>query len=223
MKENIEIEDNQEIEDNENKKIINISSLQLKNIKGNNDIKDNFFDLQLVDNNLNQIRKHKEKQRIKRVVTETIKWNFTPEELEYSNQLKILNSLELININSKNIKDKSQSLIYSQIKIKLRSYKEQDIKKNIYDYNKFITFEFIISKLKQCSMICFYCKQSVNILYEYVREPRQWTVERINNHYGHNNDNVEIACLTCNVRRKTMYFERYISTKQLCGNIIKME
>ena len=217
MKISIELEDI-ESEDNENKKIINISSLQLKNIKRND--KDS-FDNDDFDND--QIRKHKEKQRIKRVVTETIKWNFTTEELEYSNQLKLLNSLELININSKNIKDKSQSLIYSQIKIKLRSYKEQDIKKNIYDRNKFITFDFIIYKLKQCLMICFYCKQPINILYEYVREPRQWTVERINNEYGHNHDNIEIACLSCNVRRKTMYFERYISTKQLCGNIIKME
>lgn len=216
MKDSIEPEC--EIDSDENKKIINLSSLQLKNIKRNGFDDDGFN-----EDDFDQMRKHKEKQRMKRVVTETIKWNFTPEELEYSNQFKILNSLELMNMNSKINKDKSQSLIYSQIKIKLRSYKDQDMKKNIYDRNKFITFEFIVSKLKQCSMICFYCKQTVNILYEYVREPRQWTVERMNNDYGHNHDNVEIACLSCNVRRKTMYFERYISTKQLCGDIIKME
>ena len=87
MKNSIELEDI-ESEDNENKKIINISSLQLKNIKRND--KDS-FDNDDFDND--QIRKHKEKQRIKRVVTETIKWNFTTEELEYSNQLKLLNSL----------------------------------------------------------------------------------------------------------------------------------
>jgi len=37
----------------------------------------------------------------------------------------------------------------------------------------------------------------------------QWTLERINNDFGHNNDNVVIACLQCNVERRTMYQGRY--------------
>ena len=59
----------------------------------------------------------------------------------------------------------------------------------------------------------------VEILYEKVREPKQWTLDRIDNRYGHNKENVLIACLDCNVRRKTMYHERYAFTKQL--NIVK--
>ena len=66
---------------------------------------------------------------------------------------------------------------------------------------------------------CFYCKENVNVLYEYVREPKQWTLERLDNKFGHNTDNVVIACLSCNLRRKTMYHERFLFTKQL--NIIK--
>ena len=54
------------------------------------------------------------------------------------------------------------------------------------------------------------------MIYEEVRDPKQWTLERIDNTRGHNSDNVEIACLTCNLRRRTMYHERYILTKQMC-------
>jgi hypothetical protein len=68
---------------------------------------------------------------------------------------------------------------------------------------------------------CFYCKEYVNIIYEPIREPKQWSLERIDNTYGHNVDNVTIACLSCNIRRRTMYHERYVFTKQL--SIIKTE
>jgi len=61
----------------------------------------------------------------------------------------------------------------------------------------------------------------VHILYENVREPLQWTLERIDNDFGHNKNNVEIACLNCNLRRRTMYHERYLFTKEL--SIVKKQ
>ena len=48
-----------------------------------------------------------------------------------------------------------------------------------------------------------------------MREEKQWSVERIDNNFGHNKENVTIACLECNLRRKTMYHERFKFTKQL--------
>ena len=59
-------------------------------------------------------------------------------------------------------------------------------------------------------------------MYEYVREPKQWTLERMNNSFGHNRDNVVIACLSCNIRRRTMASERYVLTKEL-GKIVKLD
>jgi hypothetical protein len=44
-------------------------------------------------------------------------------------------------------------------------------------------------------------------------------VERIDNSIGHNRTNIVIACLDCNLHRRTMYYERYVFTKQL--NIVK--
>jgi len=52
-------------------------------------------------------------------------------------------------------------------------------------------------------------------LYEYVRDPKQWTLERKDNSLGHTNDNVVLACLNCNIKRKCMHMERYEMTKLL--------
>lgn len=54
-----------------------------------------------------------------------------------------------------------------------------------------------------------------------LEKPKQWTLDRIDNDIGHYSDNVVIACLSCNLHRKTMYHERFLFTKQL--NIIKKE
>lgn len=159
---------------------------------------------------------HKKKKN-KRVVTKTDKWIFTEDELKHSNQCMLLLSI----MENKDTKETTEQFITSQIKQKLRGYKEQDLNKNRYHETDFITLSGVLQKLKDCNLMCYYCKCPVSILYEYVREPTQWTIERINNIMGHNYDNVEIACLSCNIRRKTMYFERYLMTKQLCQNFVK--
>ena len=96
----------------------------------------------------------------------------------------------------------------------------QDIQKKKYDDDKFVDFQFVISLLVDKKLSCFYCKESVYLFYNYVRENKQWTLERIYNERGHNTDNVEIACLNCNLRRRTMYHERYLFTKQL--SVVKL-
>lgn len=164
-----------------------------------------------------------EQQRSKRIITETKQWNFTKDEITYENQYRLLENLHTTTGTPTPTRDKSNStIILSQIKNKLRSYKEQDSKKTIYDPLKFVSLPFVLDKLKTCNMKCFYCNRFVHLLYEYVREPTQWTIERIDNKFGHNCDNVEIACLTCNLRRRTMYYERYLTTKQLCKKIVKV-
>ena len=167
------------------------------------------------------------KERSKRVITETKRWTFTKEELDYNIQLGVLNTLvSLINTTPEDEKlslTPAQMMVYSQIKTKLRSYKEQDAKKHKHDPFKFVTPVFILNKLKECSMICFYCKEFTHILYEHVRDPKQWTIERLDNTFGHNCDNVVIACLSCNLRRRTTNFERYLTTKKLCAGVIKLE
>jgi hypothetical protein len=52
-------------------------------------------------------------------------------------------------------------------------------------------------------------------MYETVREKRQWTLDRINNDIGHNNDNVVICCLECNLKRGRLNDEKFKFTKQM--------
>jgi hypothetical protein len=148
----------------------------------------------------------------KRVVTGTDKWI---ESIEPEEQIRFIEQ-----ILGENIVDKKPcELILQQIAQKIGGYKSQDMHKNLFSESEFITFIQVLELMKKCGNKCFYCKKTVQVLYENVREPMQWTLERVDNHFGHNNGNVEIACLNCNLRRRTMYHERYMFTKEL--NIIK--
>lgn len=114
-----------------------------------------------------------------------------------------------------------QEEIRRQINYKINSYKGQDVKKGLFLETDFVHYEYVLNLLIEKQLKCFYCLEDVLLLYNYVRENKQWTLERIDNKIGHNRGNVEIACLLCNLRRRTMYHERYVFTKQLC--VVKMD
>ena len=144
----------------------------------------------------------KEKERTKRQVTSTSKWTFSQIEL-CENQSTLLSE------------PSKQPFIYQQIKNKLSSYRSQDIEKKLLDDENLADLSGVLQKMKDCRLTCFYCKEPVQVLYENVREPKQWTLERIDNKQGHIITNVEIACLSCNLRRRTMKYERYVLTKNI--------
>lgn len=146
--------------------------------------------------------KSKKKER---VIIEKENWTFEDHYYDASNQYLLF---DITN-------DEFYNKVLCGIKNKIHSYKQQDKIKKIYDKQKIITVQQVMFLLNQCQHICYYCKECVCVLYKNVREPKQWTLERINNDYGHNHDNVVISCLSCNVRRRTMYHERYVFTKQL--------
>ena len=160
-------------------------------------------DIKIIEPPIEKQKTIKAKEKAKRKITTTNKWKFTEEELNFENHYNILND-----------SSKTQ-FINQQIKNKLSSYRSQDIEKDKYDLEKFADLSHVLHKMEECKMKCFYCKESVSLLYENVREPKQWTLERIDNKMGHNNDNVEIACLSCNLRRRTIHYERYILTKNI--------
>lgn len=155
-----------------------------------------------------------EKPKKKRVVTQTIDWEKAVEELE-----KIENIEEIIDIDEQT---KSCKIILQQIKRKISGYLGQDREKDLIDKEKFVNTQDVISLFKTSKMICYYCKERTEIMYEFVREPKQWTLERLDNSFGHNRDNVVISCLSCNLRRRTMAKERYLQTKAM-SKIIKID
>jgi hypothetical protein len=154
----------------------------------------------------------------KRKVTE--KWNFDTLAI---NQFESLCSLVLEpeENSNKNISNVFRTEIRRQIHYKLHSYRSQDVKKSLLDESQFVNYEYVIELLREKQLKCFYCKETVLLMYDAVRDSKQWTLDRMDNSMGHNRGNVEIACLICNLRRRTMYHERYVFTKQV-GNIKKI-
>lgn len=155
-------------------------------------------------------------------------WEFSEEAMTNANQwrtLCLLNSITDTDTDTDTIgiidTDKEMiTQIRRQIQYKINGYKGQDIKKSLYDPTLFINYDYVVSLLHQKELRCFYCKEQTRLLYNAVREAKQWTLDRIDNSVGHNRGNVEIACLICNLRRRTMYHERYVFTKQL--NLVRL-
>jgi hypothetical protein len=153
------------------------------------------------------------KEKSKRVITNHNSWQT---DLSFETQYRILNEVKT----QYNSSDPYHKFFISQIKRKINGYIYQDEKKDKLSRDLFIDLSNVLQKLLDSNMECYYCKKKIKVLYEYVREEDQWTLERIDNKEGHNTNNVEIACLSCNLRRRTMYHERYIFTKQM--NIMKI-
>ena len=152
------------------------------------------------------------KEKSKRVVVES--WTFTENDLDFENIIKVLKIVEKKEFENTEYKNICKCVI-QQLNQKINGYKSQDIAKKILDLEKLVDLDTVIQLLLQCNLQCFYCKNRVKVLYEHVREPLQWTLDRIDNDFGHNKGNLEIACLSCNLRRRTMYADRYVFTKQL--------
>lgn len=159
--------------------------------------------------------KLKSQEPKKRIITTTKRWDFQPTEQTLEYQLTLLNELrEWWNAPYGN-PVKHIQLIKQLIHSKWYGYRTQDLEKNLYCVDDFITETEMVDLLIDSRLLCFYCRKEVQLLYEHVRETLQWSIERIDNKKGHNRGNVVIACLGCNLRRKTMYYERFRATKQM--------
>lgn len=108
--------------------------------------------------------------------------------------------------------------LYKQCSYKRSGYIQQDRRKKMTTENV-VSICDIATKLIESNLQCYYCTNTTTIFYKDVRDPKQWTLDRLDNTFGHTKDNVVICCLSCNIGRKTMYKERYLFTKQL--NITK--
>ena len=122
--------------------------------------------------------------------------------------------IEFINKLFQNIEFDEKKICISEIKTKLNSYKNQDIQKKR-SIDNIINFAEIIEKLVSSQLRCFYCRENMKIVFENVREPTQWTLDRLNNYYAHNNNNVVICCLKCNLQRRRQNHKGFKFSKQL--------
>jgi 5-methylcytosine-specific restriction endonuclease McrA len=128
----------------------------------------------------------------------------------YDDQINLIHNLKNNLIKTHLFQD-----AFSSINKKISSYKQQDLIKNVYMIDDFVNFDFVINLLENNNLKCCYCSTDIYILYEFVRDNKQWTLDRIDNDKGHNKDNVVIACLECNLKRRKTNKDAFMFTKQL--------
>ena len=156
--------------------------------------------------NIDKIHQIKEPERKK-----TMKWKLDETYYTYEEQIRIINMLYL----EENTKSEPGLLTKREISNKLTGYKNQDKQNNILDLNYIISLGDVIEKLMACKLKCFYCRENCELLYKNTFSKKQWTLDRIDNNYGHNHDNVVICCLECNVKRGDMDSERFKRGKEI--------
>ena len=184
----------------------------MSNIEDNNNEKYDIKKIIIIDeslknNNTKKITCKKEKKM--RVETKT--WGLNEAELSHQIQLDILKNI----LDNTLKKDKYLLMLTSHVKTKICSYKQQDILKNKFEEEKLVKFEEVIQLLQKCEMKCHYCSEQIFILYEIVREMKQWTLDRVNNNIGHNSGNLVIACLECNLKRRRTNKDAFMFTKNM--------
>ena len=162
----------------------------------------------------------------KRIITETAKWHdYLDENLDVEPQWSMLIALSQeynipiettdISYNSLDVSPEKIVFLKNEIQRKIHGYRSQDVKKNKHDPEHFISLEYVLERIVERELNCFYCQGPVKIWYEISRDPLQWTLERIDNKIGHNVGNIEIACLQCNLKRRCMHHERYLKTQAM--------
>jgi hypothetical protein len=132
--------------------------------------------------------------------------------LDHPYQLDMLRRLYIIGAD---YSEPNASLFLNELNHKIQGYKGQDIKKEIHTASTLIELDHVLEKLVASGLTCCYCSKPILVLYKNVREPTQWTLDRIDNALGHTNENTCISCLKCNLQRRVMAIDKFTFTKKL--------
>lgn len=151
-------------------------------------------------------------QKERKMRVETQFWGLNDEELSHNKQLNDLMDPYFIKNEDKNA---YISKLIGHIKHKISGYRHQDVLKKKLDVGEFVSFEETVNLLKLSNLKCCYCSENVYILYEYVREMKQWSLDRIDNNMGHNRGNLVVACLECNLKRRRTNKDAFMFTKNM--------
>jgi RNase P subunit RPR2 len=164
-------------------------------------LSDKLSDNKLLNNN----------NKVKAQRSRTMKWTIDDAFFNYDKQLEVLRRLIADDITLE-----ERNLFKKEIKAKLDGYARQD-KENgmVDDLSAIISLDATIELLLISKLRCTYCRQCCELIYRDVMAPRQWTLDRVDNDQGHNDGNVVLACLACNLQRRTMDAERFKFGKQL--------
>jgi hypothetical protein len=140
----------------------------------------------------------------------TMKWTIDDAFFAHDKQLEVLRRLIADDTTLE-----ERKFFIKEIKAKLAGYARQDVANGVLDLSAIISLDATIELLLVNKMRCAYCRECCELIYKDVMAPRQWTLDRVDNDTGHNGGNVVLACLACNLQRRTMDAERFKFGKQL--------
>ena len=109
----------------------------------------------------------------------------------------------------------SLNFLAKEVARKVNGYKQQDVKRKLYDPKTLITTHQVRQKLIDETITCCFCNTHVSLLFDTVRDMNQWTLDRIDNNLGHSDQNTKIACLKCNLQRRRLDYQDFHWTKNL--------
>lgn len=169
------------------------------------------------------------KEKADRVETQT--WQVSDDDLTHAAQLEAMHRILAAEVGktcpgpvtgTKNGNNQLLSRLRSHVVEKLANYRHQDQIKHGWAPDLFATLPFAVQLLVQCGLTCHYCSAHVYVLYKKVLESKQWTLDRIDNTRGHNRDNVVVACLECNLKRRRTNKEAFLFTKTKAMSVRKL-
>ena len=159
----------------------------------------------LADNKcLNNPKKHQRSR--------TMKWSIDDAFFNYDKQMEVLRRLIADDTTLE-----ERKFFIKEINAKLAGYARQDKENGIHvhELSTIISLDATIVLLLVSKLRCVYCRECCQLIYKDVMAPRQWTLDRVDNDHGHSDNNVVLACLACNLQRRTMDAERFKFGKQL--------
>ena len=105
--------------------------------------------------------------------------------------------------------------IRQEITRKINGYKQQDVKRKLFDAKALVKTSEVVQKLVDGTMMCVFCNKQVLLLFDKVRDMAQWSLDRIDNDIGHSASNTNICCLKCNLERRRQNYDAFHWTKNL--------
>lgn len=104
----------------------------------------------------------------------------------------------------------------SELNAKRRGYYRQDAAKGrATSLDQIISFDELVESLVASKLICKYCNRGVFLFYPSVRDPLQWTLDRVDNALAHTLENTCVSCLQCNLQRRQRSHDAFVFTKKL--------
>jgi len=147
-----------------------------------------------------QNRYHMKKVLKQNLPTDRANMNFDETFFDYEFQKKCLNDKT----------GECYQIMIQHINKKLKGYKNQD---NLKNRKTDVDLNDVLKLFDQ--LLCSYCDENILILYKLKLEPKQWTLDRIDNNLGHEKGNVVLSCLKCNLERRCKNKEKFDFTKKM--------